>query len=316
MSDTDGIIGIVDAAYCLPGDPIDLRDWAGKAGVPAERVARLERNGCRYFHQSYGQSDAALIAVALRDLAARGHDLTACDVVLHAHTQQFSVPAAPASLLAETCTRFGIAPRLALSVGQLACASVVRAVALARDLLRANPAWRQVLLVTSDRVFGGAQFRLRQDAGLQSDGASAMLIGRAGLRARLGAVHERYHDNLHAGPGAAGTAGRADMNVWLHSRQLMRDALEAGGRGADGFAAFMPNNADGPHWRKIALGLGFTDDQVLLDNIRLRGHSCCSDLAINLVDRGFALLASGRPVLAFSQSNLGAYGAVTFEQAA
>lgn len=303
--------GIVDAAYYLPGDPIDLCDWAPREGVDAGRVTRLIENGCRYFHACGDESDEELITQAVERLVARsGVDPAGIDFVLHAHTQPFSVPPAPESLLARLFLRFNIRPRLAFSVGQLACAGVVNAIDVARRLLAAMPGSHYALVVTSDRVFGGARYRLRQDAGIQSDGASALLLGRTTLRARIDAVHVKSHGGLAEGPSTPELAKRVGMLAWSHTRRMVEEDIARIGVPAAAIAAVMPTNADAPYWRKLGPLLGLTPSQLFLDNIGRRGHSCCSDLAINLVDEGFTRLAQG-PVVLFSQSNVGAYGSVT-----
>jgi 3-oxoacyl-[acyl-carrier-protein] synthase III len=302
--------GIIDAAYYLPGAPVDLCAWALHEGVRPDRVARLLDNGCRYFHVADGESDADLVTRAIERLQAGGRaDPGAADFVLHARSQAFSAPPAPESILATVCARFGMRPRLALAVEQLACGGVINAVDLALRLLAADPSARTALVITSDRVFGPAKYRLRQDAGIQSDGGSAILLGREGWRARIDAVHVRNHDQMYEGPGTPERAARVSMLAWSQTRRMVADDIERSGFGVDGFAAFLPTNADGPYWRKIAPMLGISDEQLFLENMRQRGHSCCSDLAINLVDEGFAKLANG-PVLAFSQSNVGAYGSM------
>jgi hypothetical protein len=52
-------------------------------------------------------------------------------------------------------------------------------------------------------------------------------------------------------------------------------------------------------------------ERIFLDNIRLRGHACCADLAINLVDRGLPLLSAGGTIVFCGQSNIGSHAALT-----
>lgn len=307
-------VGIVDAAYHLPGEALDIGIWGPRVGLADALVARLLQNGCQRFHAATGESDADLVVRALEQLLqARELDPTRIAYVVHAHTQSYSIPAPPQSLLGEVAARCGLQPRLALSVGELACAGIVKALELAHRLLQADTAADYAVVLSSDRVFGGPAHRVRQESGIQSDGGAVLLLGRNEVRARIRDLWVRHLPGLAAGPGAAETARLMGSLPWSHSRRVLQEMQLRGPLRLDALAALYPTNADGPYWQRLMATMGLDPALVFTRNMAERGHACCSDLAINLADDGFATLASGGQVLCFSQSNVGAYGAVLLQ---
>lgn len=305
-------IGISDAAYSLPGPAVDIVDWAVEQKVPPQLVERLLENGCRYFHIGTDKSDADLIGAAIDQLVERNPGvLGEVRYLIHAHTEAFSMPAPPASVLSQITDRYGLQLELAFSVGHVACASVINAIAWARQLLLDDATAAHALVVTSDRVFGNARHRIRQDAGIQSDGGSAILVSRTQLRCVVGTVSVKNFAKLHEGPHTAQNAAAVSRYTWLHTKQLFQAHSDSAGITIQQHAAVLPINADREYWIQIARSIDLPEEQLFLDNIRERGHACCADFAINLVDRGFALLGDGLPVLLCGQSNVGAYATMS-----
>jgi hypothetical protein len=310
MNETD--VGIVAAAFELPGSPHSVADWAHAQGVAPRLIESLLSHGCRQFHQLPGGSDADFIDAALARLEVPPGWTRGVRYLVHAHTQAFSMPAPPSSLLAEVAQRHGLRPTLAFSVGQLACASAIVAVDLAARLLRDDVDAEYALVVTSDRVFGDARYRIQGRTSVQSDGASAILLGRHGVRCLLGPASVRHFPALHAGPCTPALAWTMARQLWRHTAQLLREHEARTGTPLAAYAEILPANADRADWLKVQAELGLLPGQVFLDNVGRRGHACCADLAVNLVDRGFAQLAEGDgPLLAFGQSNVGAFAAMT-----
>lgn len=305
-------IGIVDASYALPGQAVDIVDWAAEQQVAPGLLERLLANGCRYFHIGTDRSDADLIGEAITHLRGGETDWLA-DVryLIHAHTEAFSMPPPPVSVLGQLCDRFDLRLDLSFSVGHVACAAVINAVDWARRLLDRDPSARYALVVTADRVFGEAKHRIRQDAGIQSDGGSAILVGRESLRARIGTVSVKNFARLHEGPNNPQNVAAISRYTWLHTKQLFQAHEADSGIPLHAHGAVLPINADREYWLQIAKAVALREDKLFLDNIALRGHACCADFAVNLVDRGFELLDGGDPVLLCGQSNVGAYAAMT-----
>lgn len=304
-------IGIGAVAYHLPGPPVDVLPWAQGENVAPELIERLLANGCRYFHEGPEHSDAELIAAAIDSLQmADANWLAGVRYLVHAHTEAFSMPAPPDSILTELVQRYDLRVSLAFSVGQIACASVISAIDTAARLLAGDAHAEYALVVTADRVFGNARHRIRQDAGIQSDGASAIVLAKQRLRCRLGPASFRNFARLHDGPTTPANIAAIGRYTWLHTKMLFQQHSAASGLPLAGYGQILPINADRQYWVQIARALQLPESRFFLDNIRERGHACCADLAVNLVDRGLALIDRGEPVLACGQSNVGAYAAL------
>ncbi|HEX4369112.1 MAG TPA: hypothetical protein VH023_19915 [Rhodopila sp.] len=306
-------VGIVAAAYHLPGERRDIVEWGAEQDIPAQLIETLLANGCRYFYASENESDLDLLAVALDGLAAQSgrQRVASATYVLHAHTQNFSVPPAPTSLLAAVAKAYGMQPRLCFSIEQLACSGTVAAIDWATRLLAADPDAEHALVLTSDRVFGNATYRIYHQSGVQSDGASAILLGKTGTTCRIGPITYRNAPELHMGPSTPANERAIAQTSWLHTKRLFQEHQAAIGFPLAEYGQILPINAYRPNWNLIAKALSVPPERLFLDNIRDRGHACCTDLAMNLVDRGFDVLGQGKPVLYCGRSNIGAYAALT-----
>ena len=304
-------IGICAAAYSLPGDPIDFVPWAHGEDVAPRLIDSLLSHGFRYFHAAPVCSDADFIASAIDKLDAPPGWTRGVRYLVHAHTEAFSMPAPPVSILAELSKRYGFEPTMAFSVTHLACASVISALDCAAQLLARDPDAEYALVVTSDRVFGDAKYRIWAQNCLQSDGASAMLLSREGLRCRLGLASFKHFTQLHAGPSTPALAFMVARDLRHHLTVLLREHEAAAAVPLSDYDQILPFNSDRGDWMRAATALGLAEGTVYLDNVTARAHACCADFAVNLVDRGFERLAAGGVQLVFAHSNVGAYAALT-----
>ncbi len=306
-------IGIAAAAYHLPGSPVDVTEWGPRQGASPELIAALLSNDCRYFFDGADISDVDSIALSIDKLAMDDPDwLGDVRYLVHAHTQNFSMPAPPSSILSDLAARYGLNLKLCFSVAHLACASMINAIALAAQLLQNDPDARFALIVSSDRTFGGFNYRLRPPGCIQSDGSSCIVLSKDNMRCRLGHATMRNFAQLHEGPSNPATIAATSRLTCFHSMQLLRDHSAETGIGLQDYGQILPVNADKHYWLKIAEGLHLDQSHFFFDNIPKLGHANCADLAINLIDRGFPLLHQGKPVVAFGQSNVGAHAALTF----
>lgn len=312
----DRAVGIIDAGYCLPGEAVDLCDWGPRMGVGQARIDKLLANGCRYFHAAQVETDADLVTASVRQVLERsGVAPSQVAYLVHARTQNFSMPPAPHSLLPEVCARTGLAPRLAFAAGHLACASIVAALELAIDLLDADPAAACAMVTSSDRVFGGADHRLRQDSGIQSDGGSAILLGRGGQRAAIRWIGVRNFPRLHPGPSSPAMKRLIGVSAWHQTDEALDELCERAALPLAATAGLFPTNADMPYWKHLMARRGLDPKLLYGVNAGRRGHACCADLAVNLVDAGLERVGGDRPIVCFSQSNVGSYGCLVLEGA-
>ncbi len=308
--------GIVDAAYHLPGEPHDVCEWGPPIGVDASRIERLLASGCRYFHVAQIESDADLVTAAARNLLEKtAVDPSKIAYLIHARTQNYSIPAAPHSLLSEVCARLQLAPRLSFAIAHLACASIIAAVDTAIRLLQGDPTASYALVTSSDRVFGNSEHRLRQDSGIQSDGGSAILIGRDAVRAHIHSIAVRSYPKLHAGPSTPTMGRLIGSSAWVHTAEVLDELDKDTGASLAQLDSLMPTNADIPYWRTLLKERNARAEILFERNALRRGHACCADLAINLADEGLQRSEQGQRVMCFSQSNVGAYGYLVLEGA-
>lgn len=306
-------IGIVGAAFELPGPAIDVFAWGPGQSVSPKLLAELQENNCQYFHDGSDRSDLDLVAAAVERLPDAARALVPrVRYLIHAHTQAFSLPAPPESVLSGVMRLYDLPEDvLCFAVQHVACAGAITALDQAARLLAADNAAEAALVVTSDRVFGDARHRIRQNAGIQSDGASAILLGRDNLSCRLGQVTVRHFAQLHEGPSTAANSAMIARHTWLQCKLLLNEHARAAGLDLCAVDEIMPINADRAYWEMMMRALDLPIERIFLDNIRLRGHACCADFAINLVDRGLSLLSAGGVVVFCGQSNIGSHAALT-----
>jgi len=304
--------GIEAAAYELPGAPIDIADWAVRHNYPRARVEAIVRNGSRCFHAAPGIGEVELAIRAVGRLLAQSR-VAACDIafVILAHSQQFSVPAAPRSLPLEVAAAHGLRPRWAGSVAQLNCVSIAAGLRTAQALMRAHAQAGAALVLSVDRVYGEA-YRLRQESGIQSDGAACLLVTRGTPGNRLGAIAIQNRAAWHVGSDAdKAVEDQMGTLEWPLTRSAMEAASAASGIALARFGLILPRNGDLPQWTALCRAMGMPDGRLYTENMARRGHACCSDFTINLADAGLAAVAAGQHVMGVMQSNTGAFGAVT-----
>lgn len=304
--------GVAAASYFLPGDAQDIVQWAPPQGIEPDLIDRLLKNGCRHFHESSMHSDVDLICEAIGRIDAPAGWLADVRYLLHANTQSISAPPAPASVLAQLLLRQpSLRPTLAYSVGQLQCGSIVSAIEQAARLLEADREARYALVVTSDRVFGDASFRIRSDTGIQSDGGCAVLLSCEDVLCWVGETSLRYVTRLHDGHHIAKNVQTLNLYAWRHIRDTILAHGQTTGRTIESYGNIFTSNSDVQYWINVAKALGVSASKFYLDNTGLRGNACCANYAVNLVDQGLACLAGGAPVMMVTQSNVGVYSAQT-----
>jgi hypothetical protein len=310
-------VGIDAADYELPGAPIDVLDWAKQYPDHREQVDRIVASGSRYFHSAadIGEVELAIRAVA-RLVDARRFSAPDIGAVVHAHTQPYSVPAAPRSLPLEVARAFGIRPRWVGSIAQLKCVSLAAGFETLRALMAASPQLNAGLIVSVDRVYG-ERYRLRQLGGIQSDGAACLLVTRNSTRSRIGGVAIRnYVPRWYPGSDIAPhIVHEMAFKEWIYTRWIMLQAAESSGVAMSDYGQISPNNMDLPDWRALCHAMHIPEQRLFIDNTLRRGHVCCSNFAINLADAGFAAIDGGMHVMTVMQSNMGAFGAVTLHPA-
>jgi 3-oxoacyl-[acyl-carrier-protein] synthase III len=310
-SDPRPPIGIDAAAYELPGEPKDIRQWGRQQQWSSERIEQLQRAGCRYFHSAADLDEVELAKRAVARLQAE-HGFSSRDIgaLIHVHTGLFSVPAAPRSLPLEVAAAFGIKPVWAGSIAQLNCSSISAAIGLAQALIGMHTQLQAVLIVSADRVFI-ERFRMMQ-ASLLSDGAGCLLITRNSRRNRVGATVVRNYGRWFLGAVTNTTVKQEMFNLeWHYTRKVMQEAATECGMTLKDFACILPYNSNQTGWNAFSKALGLPATAVFCDNIRKKGHAFGSDLAINLVDIGLKSVDAGAHLMNITESDNGSFSALT-----
>lgn len=302
-------VGIVGATQYLPGQPQDISRWSSGEGLGLALVDTLTANGCRQFHIAGPDEDDLSIVLAAYTELKRNEifDPSAIAIVAHAHTQAYSVPPAPHSIVADFVNAEGLKAALSFSVSHLACASVINAIWLVAQYLSTQSSDALGLVLTSDRVFGGGEYRVRQDAGIMSDGGSAILIGRRNLKTRIARIGLGNYSVHHAGPISPAACAAIGKTAWYQTRDTLNLTLDEEKIQWNAVGTILPINADRDYWRMVERSNGLNIGTVFDRNIGDKGHACTADFAINLLDRGLEVINDGKAVLACGQSNVGAH---------
>lgn len=309
-------LGIEAAAYEFPGERQDIVDWGPQHTLPAQRIAAICKSGCRYFHAAHEIDEVELAKRAVARLQAEtGFKAADIGALFHVHTQQFSTPAAPRSLPLEVASAFGIKPFWVGSLAQLNCSSIGGAIRMAEALMNVHAEMQSVLIVSSDRVYG-ERFRLRQLSGIQSDGAACLLVTRNTRRNRIGALILRNYGRWYLGSDTNSAVEREMINLeWHYTRKVMQEAVAGCGIALSDFSCILPHNSDHKGWNSICNAMAIPHASLYPDNILQKGHACCSDLAVNLVDVGLDKVDAGGHLMSITQSNSGAFSALTLHPA-
>ena len=256
---------------------------------------RLRQLGHERIHVAGDEPVESMAQRAVEDLVARsGFDLRRVDLVLYGGGLASSGVVAVADrfdwLHAENphpLLRFP-GPKMQIGLGlgvpvlgvsQLACSTFQGAARLARGLLAAEPALRNVLLVAADKFPVEANREIVYT--LVSDGACAAVVSRGEERHRLlscnqvtrGAYwdNERSHDQLVAA-------------YYPLARQSFDEALQQAGTTSAQLARVIPHNVNLRSWETMARVLGVPLEKVYTRNIARHGHAVSADNVVNYVD--------------------------------
>ncbi|MDP9045898.1 MAG: 3-oxoacyl-ACP synthase [Pseudomonadota bacterium] len=227
-----------------------------------------------------------------------------------------SPPPLPRSLPLELATRFGMAPAWCASIAQLNCVSVAAVLRVVDALFVTHREAELALVVSVDRLQGEGS-RLRHRSGIQSDGAACLLVRRNHPWNRIGRVVISSNGDWFSGAEEAGRVARQMISLeWKYTRDVVNAACADSDLPTHRYDQFLPQNFKRQGWLELCVGLGLPERNFFDRNIGLRGHACCSDLAVNLADAGLATLRAGGSVLTALHSSVGAYAALTLRPVA
>jgi 3-oxoacyl-[acyl-carrier-protein] synthase-3 len=278
------VIGIRDIAYTLGPVADTVAGWCSNQGRPAGEADALERNGAHHFHRAEAQSQCELATRATRELLARSNiSPEQVDVLVMCHTSPSNTLPAPLSAVGEVRRSAGLRKALTFSVGQQQCVSPVHALRMLELLFARRREWEVGVLLCADTL-PVESLRPIGNAGIQSDGASAMLL-RRGAGSRLRGLHTYNHPRPMQGILPDGRY-EADPNYLWGLVSLVRSVSRAAGLKPNEFTSVLPHNVNLPAWHEALDALRIPRERLFDRNFARVGHAFGSDAAINLADSG------------------------------
>jgi 3-oxoacyl-[acyl-carrier-protein] synthase III len=304
--------GVDALAYHLPERRLSVEDWCAKAGRPASTATSIRGHGGAYVHISEEPVET-LVYRAVAELHDRG-ELRRDEIglIISTHTIQFSVPFPPRNLAAMVASKFDLAPAMTFSVSEQNCVSIYTAIRIARAMLNSDPSLGSALVLAGD-VIPSERFRESDGVGLNSDGASALILSPRGARCRIRDLTIGTDTNFSSGiftDRDPKRGVRSTQSLLLAAERMIGRMLEANGVTRDQLSVVLPHNMDISMWRGLMKFLRLPEGKLFNSNFQPKGHALCNDLTINLAD---ALSSHDwrpyeGPVLCFSRGYGWAYG--------
>jgi 3-oxoacyl-[acyl-carrier-protein] synthase-3 len=311
-------MGIAAGTKYVPPARYHLRDWAKSVGASGARLLpSMLENGLAHFHVAHDMGLEALSCAGVERLldqsALRSGDV---DLVIFCHTNTTSVMAAPASMPALLAKRFGMRRALCYSVSQQSCASVMCALRMLRTLMWRHRQLCNVLVVSTDKVFG-ERFRNVSNYAIQSDGSMALWISRDWPRNRLGHmsynVDPIYYKGAQKGPELG---QRFALNYPLLAHRMIAEVMARSGWTPGQVDAVLPMNANLSAFARVTAMLGLPAEKLYSENIGAVGHMFSCDPFLNFLDC-FARpdrIDSGNAIL-FASASTGVFTALGISHA-
>lgn len=308
-------VGIEATAYHVPESALSVEDWCRSHGHPPEKAASIRKHGgamVRIADEPLEQ----LVYRAVERLADTGHlDPTDIGLVLYAHTTQLSVPKPPRNMSALVMRRFGLNRAFGCSISEQNCVSVFMAIRIGRAMLLRRPELGSVLIVAGD-VIPNENYRESDEVGLNSDGASALILrihpSRNHILDMANHTECAFADRIFS-DGDAQRKLKGTQALYLSAERMIKELLAAHKLTLDEIPVILPHNLNLSMWRSLIRFLRGKPEQLYAANFDGKGHALCNDLIINLTDIDAdpsVRLAPNDPVLCFTRGYGWTYGAM------
>lgn len=177
-------VGVEAIAISLPPDRRPVSDVIEASGLNAHDRGVVSAFGIETVAASRDGAHELAVAAARAALADAGTDPGQLDVILHISSR------VPEWLMCSEATRvqaaLGAARAVALSTGDLGCASSSAALLIAKSLLEANPGWSRVLIVHGSVT--PTPGRVRLPVTVNGDAGLAILVSTGEFRLALETV--------------------------------------------------------------------------------------------------------------------------------
>ncbi|MCA3242302.1 MAG: 3-oxoacyl-ACP synthase [Rubrivivax sp.] len=300
------MIGIAASDYVLGREQRPLAEWADEQQLSTSRLQALVDNGVANLHRARGETLLGLGVAAVQRLLDREDvDPASIDALVVCQTSPCNTLPMPFTLAGSLRSALRLQRAWTFSVAQQQCVSELHALRVLQALFARRTRWQRALVVGVDTILR-EDLRAIGDAGVHSDGASALLVTRD-APCRLLAV-ETYNDARSVeGIRADGSYEANDNYLWSLVSVVRRLARSARVQPLE-FQQVLPHNVNLPSWLQAMDTLRIPRERLFTRNFARIGHVFGSDAAINLADSG-ALVRRG-PQLVFASGIGGAFGAL------
>lgn len=306
-------VGIEATAYHVPEPALTVEDWCRRYGHPPEKAASIRKHGGAMVHIA-DEPLEQLVYRAVERLSDAGYlKPTEIGLVLYAHTTQISVPKPPRNMSGLVMRRFGLNRAFGCSISEQNCVSVYMAIRIGRAMLLRRPELGSALIVAGD-VIPNENYRESDGVGLNSDGASALILRPYPSRNRIldMATHTEcaFADRIFSDDDAQRKL-KGTQALYLSAERMIQDLLAAHELTLDEIPVILPHNLNLSMWRSLIRFLRGKTEQLYTANFDSKGHALCNDLIINLTDIDAdpsVRLAPNDPVLCFTRGYGWTYG--------
>ncbi|GAA0936960.1 3-oxoacyl-[acyl-carrier-protein] synthase III C-terminal domain-containing protein [Nonomuraea longicatena] len=299
------------AAYLPPGRR-SLEEIAERMDLPPATVRMFRR--FFGFDQICYEPDGTLVelltaaATALETLPEVRHRVR---YLLYARGVADIAPY-PINPLQQVRELLGLGHAHSFALAAHGCASGLQAVDAAGRLLASDgDPLALALVLTGEKIFSH-RMQVISDITLMGEGAAAVLVGPDGERDRVLSYATqtlgRFASFWKSAPGSFSAYTDAYPQALT---EVMTSAAEQGGLCLDEVALILPHGVNVMSWGRLCTQLGYPVERVVLDNIRVSGHSSSADPFINhATATGDGRLRPGDPYLMVSAGLSGTFSAM------
>ncbi|SMF37438.1 hypothetical protein [Pseudobacteriovorax antillogorgiicola] len=279
-------IGIIDIEYQLGSTLCSTDDYCKDHGIDQDLSSRLHRNASQHYYRSHPKEIFELGVKCVDDiLRNNGKKPKDVSYIVYCHTSQANVLPPPFSIVDIIRQSCHLTNSVGFSVSQQNCVSPIHALSILNQLMEREEEDKVAVLVTIDTILL-EHLRRISDSGMQSDGASAILIGPSFIAGNEITGISTFNDKktLH-GILDDGSYEESPNYLW-NCTSLMRKSMRASGISASSIETVCPQNTHKPSWPIVLNALKIPLARLHDNGLNNIGHVLGSDIAINIKDSG------------------------------
>ncbi|NRA64246.1 MAG: hypothetical protein HRU19_07150 [Pseudobacteriovorax sp.] len=300
-------IGIIDIEYALGTEVCMTEDYSRNQKLDSEIHDNLIRNASKTYYSARNEDVFALGKKSINAIISRNNiDPKSIAYVIYCHTSQANILPPPFSVVSHLQNCCQLHHASSFSISQQNCVSPIHAIKIVENLLQNKPNDKKAMIVTMDKILL-EDLRRIGDSGIQSDGASVILLGKAEtLNNQILGCYTYNDKNMIVGI----TEGRdyeENPNYLWHCTSVMRKSLKAAQIQPQELQTVCPQNTHRPSWEVLLSSMKIPMDRLHIQGLDQIGHALGSDVAINLKNSK-SLFRKGHH-LVFSSGIGGCFGA-------